>query len=195
MTPAAPGQTAESGAQHTLTLAGSRPATLGNGRLICLDGPAGSGKTTMSADLAAAATPIPLLRQPTVVHLDDLYAGWDGLAHLSEQLDPLLLPLAEGRPGHYRRYDWRAGAFREAVTVPPAPLLILEGVGSGAAAYDSLRTVLVWVDAPADIRKTRSLERDGAAFAPHWDAWARDERALFGRERTRERADLVISTG
>ena len=30
----------------------SRPATLGAGRLVCVDGPAGSGKTTLGAALA-----------------------------------------------------------------------------------------------------------------------------------------------
>lgn len=192
MSPAPPARAAESAAQ-ILALAASRPATLGAGRLICLDGPAGSGKTTLSAAISAASA-AESRTPPTVVHMDDLYAGWRGLDRLGDQLDALLLPLAQGHAGHYRRYDWHAGRYRETVTVPPAPLLVLEGVGSGAAAYDSLRTVLVWVDAPTHVRKSRSLARDGDTFAPHWDAWARDEQALFARERTRERADLVIST-
>jgi len=185
--PGHPSRAAES-ALGILALAAGRPATLGGGRLVCLDGPAGSGKTTLASALAAAEP------DAVVVHMDDLYAGWGGLPHLEKQLDMLLRPLAAGRPGRYRRYDWHAGAFAETVTVPPAPLLALEGVGSGAAAYDDLRTVLVWVDASADLRRARGLARDGDAFAPHWDAWARDERELFARERTAERADLVVRT-
>ena len=38
----------------------------------------------------------------------------------------------------------------------------------------------------------RGIARDGDAFAPHWEQWAQDEAALFARERTRERADLVV---
>lgn len=175
-------------AEDLLALALARPATLGGGRLVCIDGPAGSGKTTLAGEVAA-------LSGATVVHMDDLYDGWDGLPRVDEQLATLLLPLAEARPGRYCRYDWHAHAYAGTVTVPPAPLLVVEGVGSGASAYDRLRTVLAWVDAPYALRRTRGIARDGEAFAPHWDAWARAETELFTRERTRERADLLIDTG
>jgi hypothetical protein len=128
----------------------------------------------------------------SIVHMDDLFPGWSGLPHVDEQLDGLLTPLGEGRPGSYRRYDWVAGEFAETVTVEPVPLLVLEGVGSGAARFDPLRTVLVWVEAPYDERLRRGLERDGDAFAPYWEQWARDEQELFARELTRSRADFVV---
>lgn len=184
-------------AEDLLALALARPATLGAGRLVCIDGPAGSGKTTLAEEIAGLACEALADASAVhpVVHMDDLYAGWAGLPHIGGQLDTLLPPLAEGRPGHYRRYDWHAGAFAETVTVTPSPLLIVEGVGSGAAAYDRLRTLLVWVEAPYDVRMARGLERDGDTFAPYWEAWARDEADLFARERTRERADVVIATG
>jgi uridine kinase len=174
-------------AADLLALALTRPPTLGAGRLVSVDGPAGSGKTTLAGEVAA-------LSGATVVHMDDLYDGWSGLPRIADQLDGLLLPLAEGRPGSYRRYDWHAGAFAQTVSVPPAPLLVLEGVGSGAAAYERLRTALAWVEAADEVRMARGLARDGDAFAPHWQAWARDEAELFGREQTRERADLVVDT-
>ena len=124
--------------------------------------------------------------------MDDLFAGWSGLSEVDAQLGDLLLPLAQGRPGSYRRYDWVAEEFAEEVVVPPVPLLVVEGVGSGAARFAPLVTALVWVEAPHDLRMARGLARDGDSFAPHWDRWAADEAALFARERTRERADVVI---
>ena len=124
--------------------------------------------------------------------MDDLYAGWSGLPRIDEQLDGLLSPLGEGRAGSYRRYDWLAGEFAETVTVEPVPLLVLEGVGSGASRFDRLRTVLAWVEAPYDERLRRGLERDGDTFAPHWEKWASDEDELFARERTRQRADVIV---
>lgn len=169
-----------------LELALGRPATLGAGRLICVDGPAGSGKTTLAASLTQ------LTDGARVVHLDDLYAGWNGLSRLDAQLGDLLLPLAGGRPGSYRRHDWLTGETAETVVVDPVPLLVLEGVGSGASRFAALQTVLVWVEAPHELRRQRGLARDGEAFAPHWEQWARDEASLFARERTRERADLVV---
>jgi hypothetical protein len=124
--------------------------------------------------------------------MDDLFPGWSGLPHVDEQLDGLLSPLGEGRPGSYRRYDWLAGEFAETVVVEPVALLVLEGVGSGASRFDGLRTVLAWVEAPYDVRMHRGIERDGDTFAPYWEQWARDEQELFARERTRERADVVV---
>jgi len=123
----------------------SRPATLGPGRLICVDGPAGSGKTTLATALAE-------MTHAPVVHMDDLYAGWDGLTDGIAQLETILLPLVEGSPGSYRRYDWHAREFAETVLVPPSPLLVIEGFGSGAATYDGFRTALAWVDAPEEER-------------------------------------------
>ena len=169
-----------------LELALDRPPTLGSGRLICIDGPAGSGKTTWAAGIAELAP------DANVVHMDDLYPGWSGLPEVDAQLGDVLLPLAEDRPGSYRRYDWVAGEFAEQVVVDPAPLLIVEGVGCGASRFGSLATLLVWIEAPEPLRMERGIARDGDAFAPHWRQWAADEAAVFARERTRERADVHI---
>lgn len=161
----------------------SRPPTLGAGRLLCIDGPAGSGKTTLAAALAE-------LVPATVVHLDDLYDGWHGLPRLREQLDPLLLPLARGQAGSYRRYDWAAGRYAATVRVPPAPVLVVEGVGSGLASYSPLRTLLVWVDADRETRLARWRARDGAAAEPFIAAWTTAEERLFAAEGTRAAADV-----
>ncbi len=181
-----PGTTGAPTPAAILELALERPPTLGQGRLICLDGPAGSGKTTWAAGVADLA---PGTR---VIHMDDLYPGWTGLPKVDAQLDDLLRPLAQGCPGSYRRFDWVAGEFAEEVVVDPAPLLVLEGVGCGASRFASLVTVLVWIDAPHDLRMKRGVARDGDAFAPHWEQWAKDEAEVFARERTRLRADVTV---
>lgn len=173
-------------AARVIALVRAREPSLGVGRLVCVDGPAGSGKTTLAAEIAALSGDAP------VVHMDDLYQGWSGLAGVDRQLESLLRPLAEGMPGSYRRWDWPSSTWAETVTVPPAALLVLEGVGSGASAYADLVTVLTWVEVPAELRMARGLERDGADAAEHWRQWALDEQALFARERTRQRADLLL---
>jgi uridine kinase len=164
----------------------SRPATLGRGRLLCLDGPAGAGKTTL-AEATAGLEP-----GTTVVHVDDLLDGWRGLPTVAQAVDALLRPLSRGEPGHYRRYDWDAGEWAETVRVDPSPLLVLEGCGAGSRAYADLATLIVWVDAPADLRVARGLARDGAHLLPRWDQWLRDEEELFALEGTRARADVEV---
>lgn len=178
----------EAAAADLLALALTRPATLGAGRLVCVDGPAGSGKTTLAAELATLAP------DATVVHTDDLLEGWDGLPGLAAAVSALLAPLAEGRPGAWRRWDWVASAWAETREVSPGGLLVLEGVGSWSPAIAPWVTALAWVEAAYDVRMARGLARDGDAFAPHWEQWARDEAALHRHSGTREVADLVLIT-
>jgi cytidylate kinase len=174
-----------SNAETVLTLARSHPPTLGSGRLIAVDGPAGSGKTTLAEEIAGLA-------DAPVIHMDDLFEGWGGLPRIADQLGTLLRPLAEGRAGSYRRWDWPGNRWAEAVLVDPVPLLVLEGVGSGAFAHSDLITVLAWVEVPYDLRMERGLERGGVGVAEHWQQWATDEQGLFARERTRDRADVIL---
>ncbi|MBO9521210.1 MAG: (d)CMP kinase [Nocardioidaceae bacterium] len=170
-----------------LDLLAAREPTLGAGRLLCIDGPAGSGKTTLAGQVAER-TGAPVLR------MDDLYDGWRGLPTVGPHVLGILEPLAAGAPGRYRRYDWHAGAYAEEHVVAPAPLLVLEGVGSGSLAWSSWATALVWVEADAEVRLARGLARDGEEYRDEWRQWSEDEQVLFARERTRERADLVLRT-
>lgn len=176
-----------------LAHAAEHPATLGTSRLICVDGPAGSGKTTLGDALAQAAS----YGDPdavVVLHMDDFYEGWEGLTRgiADRLLRSLIAPLARGRAARVATWDWHAAAWGPEVTVAPAPLIVLEGVGSGALAYAESITTLVWVDAPHEERMARGVARDGASFAAHWESWAVQERDLFAVERTRERAHLYI---
>lgn len=162
-------------------------ATTAGMRLVVLDGPAGSGKTTLAAQLGVALG-------AQVVHLDDLYEGWEdgpdgGARRLRERV---LEPLASGRPGRYDRYDWVEGRWAESHAVPPAPFLVVEGCGAGAQAVDGFDRLLVWVEADDAERLRRGLERDGEHAREHWLRWMADEAAHYARERTRARADVLL---
>jgi len=176
-------------ARAALEVALDRKPTLHDGRLIAVDGPAGAGKSTLAAAI------FDIFPGSRVVSLDDLYDGWGGLPRVGEQLDSLLGPLAEGRPGTYRRYDWAEGRYAETVVVDPVDLLVLEGVGAGSLRHADLITLLVWVNAPEAVALERALARDGSEVEEHLRQWRRDEREHFTRERTRERAELVHETG
>jgi uridine kinase len=192
MTAAGAGQGHDDAAGVVVPLLLSVPPRLGRVRVVAVDGPAGSGKTTLAAAVAAGCTVAGASAQ--VVHMDDLYAGWTGLdgdlwPRLSAQV---LEPLRRGRPGRFQRYDWVTGRFADWVDVPVADVLVLEGCGSGRREGARDLGVLVWVEADDDTRLARGLERDGAAARPHWERWMRDEATHFARERTRERADVRV---
>lgn len=177
-------------AQQVLAHALGRPPALAGTRLVCVDGPAGSGKTTLAtavADLAAESSTV------RVVHLDDVYEGWDGLDDALDRVArEVVAPLRSGRPGRYRRYDWHARRLAETHVVEPVDVLVLEGVGSGGSAYADAISTLVWVEAPAAVRLRRGLARDGEDLRDEWLAWMAREAQVHDRERTRERADIVV---
>lgn len=175
------------------------PPRLGSVRLVAIDGPAGSGKSTLAAALAEALDRPPdagpEIGPVSGVHLDDLYEGWTGLEGVWDRLSRWVLePLAEGRAGRYRRYDWVAGAWAEWVDLPVPAVLLVEGCGAAPRAVDGLAVLRVWVEAAPAVRLARGLARDGEALRDHWSDWMAAEAAHFAAERTRERADVHVVT-
>jgi uridine kinase len=172
-------------------LAGT-PRRLGRTRLLAVDGPAGSGKTTLAAALDSEGRARGLATE--VVHLDDMYNGWetdfDELA--TRVLDQLLMPLMRGETARWQRYDWHAGRFDGWEPVRPPDVLVLDGCGSGALPLAPHTSLLVWVEAPRDVRIGRGVARDGEQVLPHWLSWMEHEQAHFAANRTRQRADVRL---
>ena len=166
------------------------PAACGQTRLVCIDGPAGSGKTTLAGAIAQVLDGAP------VVHMDDLYEGWTQQlgGPLSQRVDEWLLKAWErGSEGRYRRYDWAQERFEESwVPVPAAPVVILEGCGSAARGIRDRASLVIWVEAPADLRLRRGLQRDGLALEGQWRAWQARESAHFAADGTRSAADVHV---
>ena len=175
-------------AARVIALAESDEPRLGSTRLVCIDGPAGSGKTTLATDILALAP------GTTLVHVDELVAGWRGLPTVQQPIGALLAELARDRPGTWRRFDWPTDSYAEEHTVEPTGLLVLEGCGSGGRDWARWTHVLVWMEATDAVRLRRGLARDGEHMREQWLRWMDDEAAVFAREETRSRADVVVAT-
>jgi uridine kinase len=188
ITPASPWPAAVV-AQVVDRLLGETPRA-GNTRVLAVDGRSGAGKSSLTAAVAASLIPA-----PAVVHLEDLYDGWDGLAAGPPRLyDEVLKPLAEHRPLSYRRYDWHRGEYAEWVDVPVTPVLIVEGVGAGSRPGAELISLLVYLDTPEPVRFERAMARDGDTYRPHWERWARQEQELLAADDPRSRAGLILGS-
>ncbi|QIM21008.1 hypothetical protein G7075_07460 [Phycicoccus sp. HDW14] len=156
--------------------------------VVAVDGPSGSGKTTLAKGI------VDVLGCP-VVHMDEIFPGWDGLAEAVPLLvNQVLVPLSRGRRGSYRVWDWEADGWGATRHVDPGPVLLVEGCASSVGAAGGYAALRVWLEAPRDERLRRGLARDGEAYQPHWRRWAAQEQALFAADGTRDKADVTFST-
>jgi dephospho-CoA kinase len=148
--------------------------------VLLIDGRSGSGKTELAAAIVATWD----LAQ--VVHMDDLYPGWDGLERGSALVPEAL------RRGHFEPWDWHAGRRSGHRVLDLSRPVVVEGVGALSAASRELADFAIWVETDDATRRARALARDGEAFAPHWDRWAAQERSFFDREQSPALADAVV---
>ncbi|HEY0536607.1 MAG TPA: hypothetical protein VGD29_33910 [Actinoplanes sp.] len=163
---------------------------LGDVRLIAVDGPSGAGKTRFALRLAEEM-------DAPVVHTDDLLDGWEDQFTFWGRLEERVLgPLRRGETAFYQRYRWDLGAFDPVpVRLDPAPVVILEGVSSARKVIRPDLSLIVFVDAPPELRLERALARDGddsLAFRAYLERWRLAENRHFAADRTRQHADLVI---
>lgn len=161
-------------------------ARCGGLRIITIDGRSGAGKTELARAVAADL-------DAEVLAVEDLYPGWAGLHEGVQLLRGLLTDLCAHGSVEVPQWDWTAMAWSpHRRPLAPRRVLVVEGVGAGVGAAD-LATARVWLAAPEGVRRTRALARDGDVFAPHWQAWAEQEDALFGDTDPASVSDLVLT--
>jgi para-aminobenzoate synthetase len=161
----------------------------GSTTVVAVDGPSGSGKSELADRLVKRLGAM-------LVRVDELVPGWHGLASMPPVVArDLLAPLAAGEVASVRRWNWVDDRPGDRLDVRPEPFLVLDGCGSGSRVIRPYLSMLVWVDAPADVRRARAMARDGAVFEPWWDVWAAQERALFATEQTKGAADVRVTSG
>jgi hypothetical protein len=154
--------------------------------VVAIDGPSGAGKTQLARELAPAL-------DAAILHLDDIYQGWHGLAGAPATVAAdVLEPISRGREGHTPRWEWGADAPGADIVIPVGGTLILDGCGSGSRVLRPFLSYLIWLEAPDDVRRERAFARDGELYRDWWEVWAEQERELFGSERTRDAADIVL---
>jgi uridine kinase len=161
--------------------------------VLAIDGPAGSGKSTLAGEIARAFAGTYDIE---VIHLDELYNGWDDA--LSEELflriAQLIAAQRAGKATDLAIYDWPAAAFSGSREVKAVQLLIIEGVGSSNHLLHANITTSIWLDIDQSTGLARVLERDGDEIHDEMVKWQKMECEYFARDLTRERADFILST-
>jgi uridine kinase len=165
--------------------------------IVLIDGRTGSGKTTFAALLQNR-----LFQKgesaPRVIHMDDVYEGWDGLqTGVDYLIRQILSPLSRREGASWQEYDWaageRAGTWREFRGGTP---LIIEGVGSLSRIAAEQADITIWLEADQEVRQDRIRQRKAAGDGDaSWFAmWSAQEADFYAREKSDEIADRVIET-
>jgi len=161
--------------------------------IIAIDGPAGAGKTTLAHEIYLALSTSMSVQ---VVHMDDLYAGWDNA--LTQDLSKVLRYLVDQHlaksPANIQRYNWSTSTFGESETLPVADLLILEGVGSGDREIQDQFAALIWMEIEPEEGLKRVINRDGEQVAEQMKKWLTTQEKYFLQHSTREKADFILTT-
>jgi para-aminobenzoate synthetase len=180
--------------------------------LVAIDGPSGSGKSSLaqliSAELGAALIPS-----------DDFFAAnltdadWEARTPAARAADAIdwrrlraeaLEPLLAGRPAQWHPFDFEAG-LRPDGTYPmcaastqrePAAVIVLDGAYSTRPELADLIDLAVLVDAPVAVRRQRLAAREELQFLAAWHArWDAAEAYYFAQVRPRASFDRVITIG
>ena len=157
--------------------------------LIAIDGPAGSGKTSLANQLASN------LKSATTIHMDDLYNGWEDAltATLTRHLEEWVLdPLTQHQSVMYQKFDWTIGEYGPTVEVSDVELLILEGVGAAQARIRQQADLTIWIEVGPQVGLARVLNRDGAQILPYMLKWQERESAHFIKDQTKENCQIFI---
>lgn len=164
----------------------ARPANSGV-RLVGIDGCGGAGKTTFAARLARELNDAP------VVHTDDFASFDEPVEWWPRFLTGVVEPLTRGKPSTFHPYDWvQRRPSDDTITIPPAVLVLVEGVGATRKAWRDRLAMRIWVDTPRAERLRRGLDRDGEHMRAFWEWWMVAEDGYVDTERPWAAADVVV---
>jgi dephospho-CoA kinase len=160
--------------------------------IVLIDGRAGSGKSTFAEKLQQQ-----LFRDgesaPRVIHMDNIFEGWEGLSLGSDYLVRFILnPLSRKEVASWQDWSWvrnERSSWREFSGGTP---LIVEGCGSLTERSKEHAEISIWLEASEEIRRERWLKRE--RHLDKFDFWAAQELDFYAREKSKSLADLVFAT-
>jgi len=165
--------------------------------LVALDGRCGSGKTTLSAQLAER------FPQSITVHTDDFYlppsrrvTGWESIpcANMDIQRlrDEVVAPARAGQAFSYRAC--REGAYLPPRPLGPAPLVIVEGSYSHHPSLAPYYDIRIFVTCSPDEQARRLRRREGERYSNFVERWIPLEEGYFENYSIEENAEMMVVT-
>ncbi|HXN86434.1 MAG TPA: AAA family ATPase [Candidatus Binataceae bacterium] len=190
--------TPEEAIRAASTLLNERRAS---GRLIVgIDGAGGAGKSTLAEGIRQA-----FVGRVSIIRCDDFYrpiaeheivaldpqAGYEEYFDWKRLRDEALIPLRDGSPAKYRRYDWSTDRLAEWIVIESREIILIEGVYSTRPELRQLLDVAIFIDTPREerLRRMRARPQENTSWIKRWMAaedWSLENIA------PQHHADLVI---
>ena len=160
--------------------------------IVLIDGRAGSGKSTF-ADMLQQRLFRDGESAPRVIHMDNIFEGWEGLSLGSDYLVRFILnPLSRKEVASWQDWSWvrnERSSWREFSGGTP---LIVEGCGALTERSKEHAYPSIWLEASEETRRARWLERE--RHLDKFDFWAAQELDFYAREKSKSLADLSFTT-
>ena len=161
----------------------------GQTKIIVIDGPAGSGKTTLAKSLSG------LLENCPIIHMDEIYDGWENaLSPKTSQdlVEWVINPLLESKSIEFVKYDWYLEKRIEKVVINLPKVLIIEGVGSSSFEISKHASLKLWIEVTKETGINRVLTRDGQQIQEQMKKWQSQESKFFIENNSKENSDIWI---
>ena len=161
----------------------------GKTKIVVIDGPAGSGKTTLAKSLSG------LLENCPIIHMDEIYEGWENaLSPKTSQdlVEWIINPLLEDKSIEYIKYDWHLEQRIEKVVINNPKVMIIEGVGASVSEISKHACLKLWIEVNEETGINRVLTRDGLQIQEQMKKWQSQESKFFIENNSKENSDIWI---
>jgi len=161
----------------------------GQTKIVVIDGPAGSGKTTLAKSLSG------LLENCPIIHMDEIYEGWENaLSPKTSQdlVEWIIKPLLEDKSIEYIKYDWHLEQRIEKVVINNSKVMIIEGVGASVSEISKHACLKLWIEVNEETGINRVLTRDGLQIQEQMKKWQSQESKFFIENNSKENSDIWI---
>lgn len=166
-------------------------------RLVTLDGPCASGKTTLARVLAemvgAAVMHTDDFVVPHALKTPERLAIPGGNCDAEHLVNDALAPWKAGLPGMYRRYDCKHASLLAQEPLPGGNIMILEGSYCNLPAIRAYADLCLFLDTPEEIRFARLRRRETPESLRRFrEMWIPLENAYFSAYRLPDERCLII---
>ena len=161
----------------------------GQTKIIVIDGPAGSGKTTLAKSLSG------LLENCPIIHMDEIYEGWENALSpktFKDLVEWIINPLLENNSIEYIKYDWNLEQRIEKIVINNSKIIIIEGVGSSSFEISKHASLKLWIEVNKETGINRVLTRDGLHIQEQMKTWQSQESKFFIENNSKENSDIWI---